>query len=103
MAHWQWEAFDADLNDTVFMLNTDFEIFFDLDLDANGKSVCKIDQTCVEKKTCGKRNICPQAATYDIGKKYIDVSKSNRRMLGDKVATIYMYWKDSYNNPKIVL
>ena len=74
MPHWQWEAFDAAINDTVFMLNTDFEIFFDLDLDANGKAVCKLDPTCVDKKTCGKHNICPQAETYDLGKKYIDVS-----------------------------
>jgi hypothetical protein len=59
------------------MLNTDFEIFFDLDLDSNGKSVCTLDQTCPEKGTCGKRGVCPQAETFDLGKKYIDVSSDN--------------------------
>jgi hypothetical protein len=39
--HWQWEAIGDD-NETYFMLNTDFEIFFDLDLDGNGKAVCRL-------------------------------------------------------------
>ena len=62
------------------MLNTDFEIFFDLDLDANGKSVCKLDNTCPEKETCGKHGVCPQAATYDLGKQYIEVSSNHTKI-----------------------
>ena len=71
--HWQWEAVGDD-NLTYFMLNTDFEIFFDLDLDANGKAACAIDVTCADKGTCGKHGACPKASTYELGKNYIDVS-----------------------------
>ena len=74
LPHWQWEAFDAEDNETYFMLNTDFEIFFDLDLDANGKAVCTLDNTCAETMTCGKHNICNMAKTFDQGKKYVEVS-----------------------------
>ena len=73
VSHWQWEAVGAD-NLTYFMLNTDFEIFFDLDLDANGKAACAIDVTCADKGTCGKHGACPKASTYELGKNYIDVS-----------------------------
>ena len=80
VSHWQWEAVDPEDNETYFMLNTDFEIFFDLDLDANGKSVCQLDNTCVEKGTCGKHSVCPQAATYELGKQYIEVSYQSDKM-----------------------
>jgi hypothetical protein len=55
------------------MFNTDFEIFFDLDLDQNGKAVCKLDPTCVEAGTCGKKDICAKADTYEQGQDYIKV------------------------------
>ena len=69
--HWQWEAKDD--NETYFMLNTDFELAFELDLDGNGKSNCDIDVTCVEKGTCGRNGICAKAETYDLTKSYIEV------------------------------
>jgi hypothetical protein len=52
------------------MLNTDFEIFFDLELDADGQAVCILDNTCVRKHTCGINGICAQAATYEQGEAY---------------------------------
>ena len=73
LPHWQWEAFDKKKNLTFFMLNTDFELFFDLDLDEEGKAVCDLDTTCIASNTCGKRNTCRLAKTFHQGKKYIEV------------------------------
>ncbi len=55
------------------MLNTDFELFFDLQLDGDGKAVCILDNTCVSKKTCGKNGICPMAETYEQAQTYAQV------------------------------
>ena len=77
MPHWQWEAFDAEDNETYMMLNTDFELFFDLDLDANGKAVCNLDITCIASNSCGKKNTCRLANTFEQGKKYNDVCQSS--------------------------
>ncbi len=55
------------------MLNTDFELFFDVQLDADGKAVCILDNTCVAKKTCGKNGVCPIAETYDQAAAYAQV------------------------------
>ena len=59
------------------MLNTDFELFFDLVLDGDGKTVCVLDNNCVAKQTCGVGNICPVAATYDQALLYAQVIISN--------------------------
>ena len=71
-------AHDPVDGETYFMLNTDFELFFDLDLDANGKATCILDPTCIAAGTCGKHNICPQAQTFDIGNNFIQVSDRNK-------------------------
>ena len=55
------------------MLNTDFELFFDLELDGDGKTVCILDNTCASKKTCGKDGICPMAETYEQAQTYAQV------------------------------
>jgi hypothetical protein len=55
------------------MLNTDFELFFDLELDGDGKTVCILDNTCASKKTCGKDGICPMAETYVQAETYAQV------------------------------
>ena len=55
------------------MLNTDFELFFDLELDGDGKTVCILDNSCASKKTCGKDGICPMAETYEQAETYAQV------------------------------
>ena len=55
------------------MLNTDYEIFFDLDLDQNGQTSCKLEPGCVGTGTCGTNNICQKAETYEQGQDYIEV------------------------------
>ena len=57
------------------MLNTDFELFFDINLDGDGKAVCILDNTCALSKTCGKNNNCPKAATFDQALSYAHVSQ----------------------------
>ena len=58
------------------MLNTDFELFFDVELDGDGKAVCILDNTCASKKNCGKDGICPMAETYDQAATYAQVLKT---------------------------
>ena len=55
------------------MFNTDFEIFFDVELDSTGKAVCKLEPTCVEAGTCGQKDLCAKADTYEQGHDYIKV------------------------------
>ena len=62
-------------NGKIFMMfNTDFEVFFDLLLDSDGKAVCILDNTCAAKETCGTNGICPIAETYDQALMYAHVS-----------------------------
>jgi hypothetical protein len=70
--HWQWEAEMPD-GSMSMMFNTDFEIFFDLGLDSDGKASCILDPQCYTEDTCGKDNICGMAETYGQGLKYISV------------------------------
>ncbi len=57
------------------MLNTDFELFFDLELDGDGKTVCTLDNTCASRNTCGKNGICPMAETYKQAESYAQVRR----------------------------
>ena len=72
--HWQWTAVDPIDGEEYFMLNIDFELFFDLMLDGNGKTVCQLDNNCVAKGTCGKDGVCPLSETYDQAATYAQVS-----------------------------
>ena len=48
---WQWDCVDTEGNvHCGFMLNTDVEMLYELDLDANGKSSCDFT-TCAESPT----------------------------------------------------
>ena len=71
--HWQWQAVDR-AGQEYFMLNTDFEIFFDLELDGNGQTICTLDNSCIHKHTCGRDGLCPKAATFDQALSYAHVS-----------------------------
>ena len=72
--HWQWQAVDPVDGEEYFMLNTDFELFFELDLDGDGKTMCILDNTCVHRHTCGRDGLCPKAATVDQALSYAHVS-----------------------------
>ncbi len=63
------------------MLNTDFELFFDVQLDGDGKAVCILDNNCVAKKTCGINGICPIAETYDQAATYAQVNITHFKSL----------------------
>ena len=71
--HWQWKAIDPLDGEVYFMLNTDFELFFDLELNGDGEAVCILDNTCAAKHTCGKHGICPMAETYEQASTYAQV------------------------------
>ena len=72
--HWQWKAIDPVDGEEYFMLNTDFELFFDLDLNGEGQAVCILDNTCDSTHTCGKNGICPKAETFDQAATYAHVN-----------------------------
>ena len=72
--HWQWKAIDPVDGEEYFMLNTDFELFFDLDLNGEGQAVCILDNTCDSTHTCGKNGICPKAETFDQAATYAQVN-----------------------------
>ena len=55
------------------MLNSDFELLFDIQMDSNSKALCQIDTNCFENGYCGKHGICPRAATYELAKSYAEV------------------------------
>ena len=56
------------------MLNTDFAVFYDLQLDQNGKLGCKLNNTCGITNTCD--NYCPKASTFENALKYANVSST---------------------------
>ena len=71
----QLHCTDDEDNDSAcgIMLNTDFELVFDLDLDLEGKSSCRIDVNCIKKNTCGRNGVCAKARTFHLTKKYVEV------------------------------
>ena len=56
------------------MLNTDLELFFELDLNGDGQTMCILDNTCIHKNTCGLYGICLKAVTFDQALSYAYVS-----------------------------
>ena len=70
--HWQWEA-TLPNGDISMMLNTDLEIFFDLELAEDGKVVCTLDTNCIKDGTCSEDNNCRKADTYEQGLEYTQV------------------------------
>jgi hypothetical protein len=93
--HWQWKAIDPVDGEVYFMLNTDFELFFDLELNGDGQAVCILDNTCASKHTCGKNGICPKSKTYDQAAAYAQVFNRNfSRMHKIKyLLTVLLYFK----------
>ena len=57
------------------MLNSDFELVFDIQLDGDSKALCQIDTNCFENGYCGKHGICPSVDTYKLAKSYAEVTQ----------------------------
>ncbi len=74
------------------MFNTDFEIFFDVELDQTGKATCKLEPNCVLDVSCGKNNLCGKADTYEQGHGYIKVTW----VLQNKIIYIFKYYWNQY-------
>ena len=48
-----------------FMLNTDFEVFYNLTLDSNGQATCILDPLYGLSTRDASNDICPIAATFN--------------------------------------
>ena len=73
---WQWNGYDptGEVPDPAMMFNTDFELFFDLDLDDDGQTLCDLQVDCIAMGTCGTNNVCRVSDTYALAEHYITVS-----------------------------
>ena len=61
----------------AFMLNTDFELFYELTLDSNAKSTCTLSPSCglSTPNTCS--GSCPVASTFNQAQQYSKVRHQN--------------------------
>lgn len=66
---WQFDGFTPSGSVAGFMINTDFEIFYDMSLDKNGKLTCNLDTTCGVPNTC-QHNDCQTASTFQQAYRY---------------------------------
>ena len=65
-AKWQYNGLSTvDSSNAGFMLNTDFELFYDLTLDSNAKTTCTLNPLCglLTPNTC--TGSCPVAPTFN--------------------------------------
>ena len=73
--------FRDEIFNVSMMFNTDLELFFNLTLNSEGKSLCRLETTCDVTKSCGKNGICPKSETYDIALKYALVFTYNENII----------------------
>ena len=62
---WQFEGYDSDGEQVSMMLNTDFEVFYELDLDDDSQAQCDVQSDALT---------CQKSETYDIANQYATVS-----------------------------
>lgn len=78
-AKWQWEGYYVDApplspgEKPIFMLNTDFYVFFNITLNAEGQATCQLDTNCGRQGTCGLFGKCGLSPTYPLGLEYANV------------------------------
>ena len=65
---WQWNGTWANGDEDAMMLNTDFEVFYTLDLDDDAMAGCDVQS---DSLTCAK------SETYDKAMEYAQVSPQN--------------------------
>jgi hypothetical protein len=68
------EGYDNAGKLAAFMLNTDYEIFYDLSLDNAGKLTCNLAPTCGLDDSCRPGIDCPKENTFDLALAYANVS-----------------------------
>ena len=63
-----------------FMLNTDFELFYELSLDSNAKSTCTLTTSCglTTPDTCN--GSCPVASTFNQAQQYSKVTTMTSKL-----------------------
>ena len=67
--------FNSKIDDTTaIMFNTDFEMFYDLELNSTtSQTLCKLDHTCGAVGQCDGEGICKKSNTYETSVKYSQV------------------------------
>ena len=65
---WQFEGYDSDGEQVSMMLNTDFEVFYELDLDDDSQAQCDVQSDALT---------CQKSETYDIAAQYAEVRFSH--------------------------
>jgi hypothetical protein len=70
--------FQFNSNTSAIMFNTDFEMFYDLELNtATSETLCKLNHTCGATGKCDGEGECQKSSTYDISLKYSQVRNIN--------------------------
>jgi len=59
---WEFKADYRDKTNAGFMFNTDFEVFYNLTLNADGQATCQLNNTCGLTNSC--TNYCPKSSTF---------------------------------------
>jgi len=90
---WQFKAKSAEGSNAGFMLNTDFEIYYNLTLDSNAKLTCTLNHTCGLTNSCS--NYCPMASTFSIAHNY---SQDCNAFMTDFVSVIDLMLTNGYTN-----
>ena len=65
---WEFKASFPNGTNAGFMLNTDFEIFYNLTLDANAMTTCKLNTQCGLTNSCS--GYCPMSSTFQTAYAY---------------------------------
>jgi len=90
---WEFKATFADGSNAGFMLNTDFEIFYNLTLDSNAQLTCSLSNTCGLTNSCS--NNCPMSSTFSTAYKY---SQSCTAFMTDFQSVIMLMLAKGYTN-----
>ena len=92
-AKWEFKASLADGTNAGFMLNTDFEVFYNLTLDANAKTTCQLNPQCGLTNSCS--GYCPTSSTFQTAYNY---SQSCSTFMKDFKSVITLMLANGYSN-----
>jgi len=89
---WEFKAsFTTRADNAGMMFNTDFELFYNLTLDANGKATCNLNHLCGLNNSC--TNYCPMSSTFQTALGY---SKSCPVFMKDFQSVITLMLANGY-------
>jgi len=92
-AKWEFKAKFADGSNAGFMFNTDFELFYNVTLDADAKATCDLDHLCGLTNTC--TNKCPMSSTFQTAYTY---SQSCPTFMTDFKSVITLMLANGYDD-----